>query len=92
MSRTFVKEAENETADPARAISPHRNFVTEVGLAATESALRRLPFRILGEGEADPPGGTVSYVSPPLGPLTGRERLLRSPAGSRHTGRAVGNF
>jgi transcription elongation GreA/GreB family factor len=36
MSRAFVKEAENETPElPDRPISPHRNFVTEAGLAAT---------------------------------------------------------
>ena len=126
MSRAFVKEAENETAElPDRPISPHRNFVTEAGLAAIEAALGRfeaahraatdkgdreaaaaasrevrywrtrrasaevvkpLPapghasfgttvtlrrsdgreqsFRIVGEDEADPSRGTVSYVSP----------------------------
>jgi hypothetical protein len=42
MSRAFVKEAENETAElPDRPISPHRNFVTETGLAAIEAALGR---------------------------------------------------
>jgi hypothetical protein len=42
MSRAFVKEAENETAElPDRPISPHRNFVTEAGLAAIEAALGR---------------------------------------------------
>ena len=42
MSRAFVKEAENETAElPDRLISPHRNFVTEAGLAAIEAALGR---------------------------------------------------
>ena len=126
MSRAFVKEAENETAElPDRPISPHRNFVTEAGLAAIEAALGRfeaahraatdkgdreaaaaasrelrywrvrcasaevvkpLPargqasfgmtvtlrrddgreqsFRIVGEDEADPSRGTVSYMSP----------------------------
>jgi transcription elongation GreA/GreB family factor len=125
MSRAFVKEAESETAElPDRPISPHRNFVTEAGLAAIEAALGRfeaahraatdkgdretaaasrevrywrarrastevvkpLPargqasfgttvtlrrndgreqsFRIVGEDEADPSRGTVSYVSP----------------------------
>ena len=40
MSRAFVKEAENETAElPDRPISPHRNFVTAAGLAAIEAAL-----------------------------------------------------
>ena len=42
MSRAFVKENENETAVlPDRPISPHRNFVTEAGLAAIETALGR---------------------------------------------------
>src|SRR5271165_3252546 len=42
MSRAFVKEAENDTAElPDRPISPHRNFVTEAGLAAIEAALGR---------------------------------------------------
>jgi hypothetical protein len=42
VSRAFVKEAENETAElPDRPISPHRNFVTEAGLAAVEAALGR---------------------------------------------------
>ena len=45
MSRAFVKEAENETAElPDRLISPHRNFVTEAGLAAIEAALGRFEF------------------------------------------------
>src|SRR5436190_20838092 len=42
MSRAFVKEVENETAElPDRPISPHRNLVTEAGLAAIETALGR---------------------------------------------------
>ena len=42
MSRAFVKEAENDTAElPDRPISPHRNFVTAAGLAAIEAALGR---------------------------------------------------
>jgi hypothetical protein len=42
MSRAFVKETENDTAElPDRPISPHRNFVTEAGLAAIEAALGR---------------------------------------------------
>jgi transcription elongation GreA/GreB family factor len=126
MSRAFVKEAENDTAElPGRPISPHRNFVTAAGLAAIEAALGRFEaahraatdkgdaqaaaaalrevrywrarrasakvvnapadkslasfgmtvtlrrddgreqtFRIVGEDEADPSRGTVSYVSP----------------------------
>jgi transcription elongation GreA/GreB family factor len=126
MSRAFVKETENETAElPERPISPHRNFVTGAGLAAIESTLGRFEaarraaadkgdreaattalrevrywrarrasaevvnppgdksqasfgmtvtlrrndgreqsFRIVGEDEADPARGTVSYVSP----------------------------
>ena len=123
MSRAFGKEAEHDKAElPDRPISPHRNFVTEAGLAAIEAAvgrfeaahraatdkgdaaaalrevrywrarrasaevvkppadksaasfgvtvtLRRVDgreqsFRIVGEDEADPSQGTVSYVSP----------------------------
>jgi hypothetical protein len=42
MSRAFVKEAENGMdVLPDRPISPHRNFVTEAGLAAIETALGR---------------------------------------------------
>jgi hypothetical protein len=42
MSRAFVKELDNETAEFLdRPISPHRNFVTEAGLAAIEAALAR---------------------------------------------------
>ena len=42
MSRAFVKEAEDDTTElPDRPISPHRNFVTEAGLAAIEAALGR---------------------------------------------------
>jgi transcription elongation GreA/GreB family factor len=42
MSRSFVKEAEHETAElPDRPVSRHRNFVTEAGLAAIETALGR---------------------------------------------------
>jgi transcription elongation GreA/GreB family factor len=125
VSRAFVKEADGDTpALPDRPISPHRNFVTEAGLAAIEAALGRFEaahrdaiakddrsaaaaasrevrywrarrasaevvkptdqrrasfgmtvtvcrsdgreqsFRIVGEDEADPSRGTVSYVSP----------------------------
>jgi transcription elongation GreA/GreB family factor len=126
MSRAFIKEAENDTAElPDRPISPHRNFVTEAGLAAIEASLGRFEavlraatdkgkseaaatalrevrywrarrasaevvkcpadkskasfgmtvtlrrddgreqsFRIVGEDEADPSRGTVSYLSP----------------------------
>jgi hypothetical protein len=40
MSRAFVKEVESETAElPDRPISPHRNFVTEAGLAAIEAGV-----------------------------------------------------
>jgi transcription elongation GreA/GreB family factor len=42
MSRAFVKETENDTTGlPDRPISPHRNFVTEAGLANIEAALGR---------------------------------------------------
>jgi len=126
MSRAFVKEAENEAVElPDRPISPHRNWVTETGLADIRAKLdsfeaayraardagdrdaavaasreirywkarlgtaevvelpadrtrasfgmtislrrddgREQSFRIVGEDEADPARGTVSYVSP----------------------------
>ena len=126
MSRAFVKETDNDTVElPDRPISPHRNFVTEAGLAEIKTALGRfeaayraareegdrdavaaaareirywtarlgtaevveLPvdrttasfgltvtlrrddgreqsFKIVGEDEAEPSRGTVSYVSP----------------------------
>ena len=126
MSRAFVKDAENHEPElPDRPISPHRNFVTEAGLAAIDANLARFEaahraaldkddreaaaaasrelrywrarrassevvkppsargqasfgttvilrrsdgreqsFRIVGEDEADPSRGTVSYVSP----------------------------
>jgi transcription elongation GreA/GreB family factor len=126
MSRAFVREDENDKTElPDRPISPHRNFVTEAGLAAIEAALggfeaahraatgkgdreataaalrevrywrarrasaevvkppvdkstasfsmtvslrrvdgREQSFRIVGEDEADPSRGTVSYKSP----------------------------
>ena len=125
MSRAFVKEAENDTAElPDRPISPHLNFVTQAGVGAIEAALGRFEaahraatdkgdrgaaaalrqvrywmarrasaevvkppadrskasfgmtvtlrrddgreqsFRIVGEDQADPSRGTVSYVSP----------------------------
>jgi transcription elongation GreA/GreB family factor len=125
VSRAFVKEADGAApALPDRPISPHRNFVTETGLAAIEVAVGRFEaahrdalangdrsaaaaasrevrywrarranaevvkptdqrrasfgmtvtlrrsdgreqsFRIVGEDEADPSRGTVSYVSP----------------------------
>ena len=126
MSRAFVKENGNDTAElPDRPISPYRNLVTEAGLAAIEAALARFEaahraatdkgdrqaaavalrevrywkarrasaevvkppadnstacfgmtvslrradgreqsFRIVGEDEADPTRGTLSYVSP----------------------------
>jgi hypothetical protein len=42
MSRAFVREDENDKTElPDRPISPHRNFVTETGLAAIEAALGR---------------------------------------------------
>jgi transcription elongation GreA/GreB family factor len=125
VSRAFVKEADGDApALPDRPISPHRNFVTETGLAAIEAAVGRFEaahrdavakgeraaaavasrevrywrarrasaevvkptnqhqasfgmtvtlrrsdgreqsFRIVGEDEADPSRGTVSYLSP----------------------------
>jgi transcription elongation GreA/GreB family factor len=126
MSRAFVKETDNDTATlPDRPISPHRNLVTEAGLAGIQAALDRFEaahraaadngdreaaavtlrelrywrarrasaevvkpsedkskasfgmtvtlrrddgreqiFKIVGEDEADPSRGTVSYVSP----------------------------
>jgi hypothetical protein len=45
MSRAFVKETETKARLPDRLVSPHRNFVTEAGLAAIEDALNR--FEVL---------------------------------------------
>ena len=126
MSRAFVRETDSDTTGlPDRPLSPHRNLVTEAGLADIEAALDRFEaahraaadqgdreaaamalrevrywrarrasaevvkpsedkskasfgmtvtvrrddgreqsFRIVGEDEADPSRGTVSYVSP----------------------------
>jgi transcription elongation GreA/GreB family factor len=125
VSRAFVSEPENEEAEfPDQPISPHRNCVTEAGLAAIDASLSRFDaahraardngdrgaagsalrevrywrarcasaevvkpsadkskasfsmtvtlrrddgreqsFRIVGEDEADPSRGTVSYVA-----------------------------
>jgi hypothetical protein len=42
MSGAFVKETENDIIGcPDRPVSPHRNFVTEAGLATIEAALSR---------------------------------------------------
>ena len=126
MSRAFVRETDSNTSGlPDRPLSPHRNLVTEAGLADIEAALDRFEaahraaaeqgdreaaamalrevrywrarrasaevvkpsegkgkaafgmtvtvrrddgreqsFKIVGEDEADPSHGTVSYVSP----------------------------
>jgi transcription elongation GreA/GreB family factor len=124
MSRAFVRDTDIEAGLPDRPVSPHRNFVTEAGLAAIDDALNRFEaeyraavtennptamaaasrevryrrarrasaevvkpidngrasfgtlvtlrrsgdreqrFRIVGEDEADPTRGTISYVSP----------------------------
>jgi transcription elongation GreA/GreB family factor len=134
MSRAFVKEADPEAIElPDRPLSPHRNFVTEAGLAAIAAALGRFEaahkaaidkndmhaaaaalreirywharrasaevvrpsddkmkaafgltltlrrsdgreqtFRIVGEDEADPSRGTISYVSPVARAVLGR--------------------
>ena len=126
MSRAFVKETDIALTElPDRPVSPHRNFVTENGLAMIEASLGRFEaahrastdkgdaeaaaaalreirywrarrasaevvrsspdirsaafgktvtlrradgreqtFRIVGEDEADPSQGTISYVSP----------------------------
>jgi len=126
VSRAFVRETDSDTSGlPDRPLSPHRNLVTEAGLADIEAALDRFEaahraaadqgdreaaamalrevrywrarrasaevvkpsegkgkaafgmtvtvrrddgreqsFKIVGEDEADPSRGTVSYVSP----------------------------
>jgi transcription elongation GreA/GreB family factor len=126
VSRAFVRETDSDTTGlPDRLLSPHRNLVTEAGLADIEAALDRFEaahraaaeqgdreaaamalrevrywrarrasaevvkpsegkgkaafgmtvtvrrddgreqsFKIVGEDEADPSRGTVSYVSP----------------------------
>jgi transcription elongation GreA/GreB family factor len=136
MSRAFVKEPDGlEAFDelPERLVSPHRNLVTESGLAAIEAEVARLArayadaqsagdraalnaaardlrywtarrasaelvpapqdtdevrfgsrvtfvredgrrqtYRIVGEDEADPAKGTLSYVSPMARALLGK--------------------
>ena len=58
MSRAFVKEAENDTVElPDRPISPHRNLVTELGLADIKATLGRFEAahcaaRDIGDREA----------------------------------------
>jgi transcription elongation GreA/GreB family factor len=126
VSRAFVRETDSDTSGlPDRPLSPHRNLVTEAGLADIEAALDRFEaahraaaeqgdreaaamalrevrywrarrasaevvkpseskgkaafgmtvtvrrddgreqsFKIVGEDEADPSRGTVSYLSP----------------------------
>ena len=126
MSRAFVRETDSDTSGlPDRPLSPHRNLVTEAGLADIEGSLDRFEaahraaaeqgdreaaamalrevrywrarrasaevvkpsedkskasfgltvtvrrddgreqsFKIVGEDEADPSRGTVSYLSP----------------------------
>jgi transcription elongation GreA/GreB family factor len=126
VSRAFVRETDSDTSGlPDRLLSPHRNLVTEAGLADIEASLDRFEaahraaadqgdreaaamalrevrywrarrasaevvkpsegkgkaafgmtvtvrrddgreqsFKIVGEDEADPSRGTVSYVSP----------------------------
>jgi transcription elongation GreA/GreB family factor len=126
VSRAFVRETDSDTTGlPDRPLSPHRNLVTEAGLADIEASLDRFEaahraaaeqgdreaaamalrevrywrarrasaevvkpsegkgkaafgmtvtvrrddgreqsFKIVGEDEADPSRGTVSYVSP----------------------------
>ena len=42
MSRAFVKETDGDTDGlPDRPVSPHRNLVTDAGLAAIDAALER---------------------------------------------------
>ena len=55
MSRAFVKETDNDPVGfPDRPISPHRNLVTEAGLAAIEAALQRFEAtRRDAEGKGD---------------------------------------
>jgi transcription elongation GreA/GreB family factor len=134
MSRAFVKETDDAFDElPDRPVSPHPNFVTPEGLAATDATLARLQkdhaaaqasgdraalatlardlrywtarrasaqvvaapsnpdmvqfgstvtilrddgrrqtFRIVGEDEADPARGTISYVSPVARALMGK--------------------
>ena len=82
MSRAFVREAENDKAElPDRPISPHRNFVTEAGLAAIEAALE--PFR----GGAPRRNETKATGKPPP-PLCGKSatggRGARARKSSNH--------
>ncbi|WP_072391786.1 transcription elongation factor GreA [Hyphomicrobium sp. CS1GBMeth3] len=149
MSRAFVKEPDGlEAFDelPERLVSPHRNLVTESGLAAIEAEVARLSrayadaqsagdraalnvaardlrywtarrasaelvpapndadeirfgsrvtferedgrrrtYRIVGEDEADPAKGTLSYVSPMARALLGKAVGDTVRAGSGET-------
>ena len=81
MSRAFVKEAENETAElPDRPISPHRNFVTEAGLAAMEAALGR--FEAAHRAAIDK--GDRKLLLPPRGKCAIGERGVRAQKSSSH--------
>jgi len=83
MSVAFTKEDSAETASetllPDRPVSPHPNLVTEAGLKALESQLaqaredgRVQKYRIVGEDEADPKAGSISFVAPVARMLMGK--------------------
>jgi hypothetical protein len=65
MSRAVVKETETTELDfPDRPISPHRNFLTEGGLANIEDAFSRLKSRIarrVATGTPPPASREIRY-------------------------------
>jgi hypothetical protein len=69
MSRAFVKEAENDSTElPDRPVSPHRNFVTEAGLAAIEAALGRVEGVLFIKPERAKAIGLPISPRPSVGP------------------------
>jgi transcription elongation GreA/GreB family factor len=66
MSRAFVKEDESDKTElPERPISPHRNFVTEAGLAAIEAALSRFEAAhraATGKGDGEAATGALREI------------------------------
>ena len=56
MSRAFVKEPDGDSVEllPDRPVSPHRNFVTERGLALIEAEVARLQAAVAGGEDAEP--------------------------------------
>jgi hypothetical protein len=85
MSRAFVKEAENDAAElPDWPISPHRNFVTEAGLAAIEAVLGRFEAAhraATDKGDREAAAAALREVRCPIAPSPASNRMhaARSP-------------